>query len=117
MSTKRVIEAYFDALKQRRDWSQALREDMTFVSHVVPQKRVQGRAAFMESTRRFYSMIADVELTTLLIDGDRGCALTRYRLQSPTGPSFTTEVAEIFAVADDQISSLEIYFDSSPFPK
>ena len=117
MSTKSVIESYLEALKNKAGWSDFFRDDMTFVSHVVPVKRADGRAAFLESTRRFYSMIAGVDVVSLIVDGDRACALTRYKLQLPQGPSFGSEVAEIFKVVDGKIASLDIYFDSSPFPK
>ena len=117
MSTRAVVESYLDALKARKEWKEFFRDDVKFVSHVAPPKTVTGRAAFLESSRRFYSMIASVEVSALLVEGDRACALTRYRLQVPNGPSFFSEVAEIFQVADGKISSLEIYFDSSPFPK
>jgi ketosteroid isomerase-like protein len=62
-------------------------------------------------------MITSVELRDLLVDHDKACALTTYRLQPPGGPAFTSDVAEVFAVRDGKISSLDIYFDSSPFPK
>ena len=48
---------------------------------------------------------------------DEACALTRYQLQPPAGPVFGSDVAEVFGVRDGKISSLDIYFDSSPFPK
>jgi len=53
----------------------------------------------------------------LLIDGHKACALTRYQLQPPAGPAFSSDVAEVFEVRDGKINSLDIYFDSSPFPK
>jgi hypothetical protein len=62
-------------------------------------------------------MIRSLELRELLVEHDRACALTTYQLQPPTGPAFTSDVAEVFAVRDGKISSLDIYFDSSPFPK
>ena len=53
----------------------------------------------------------------MLIEGDRACALTHYELRSPGGDSFTSDVAEIFTVADGTIVSFAIYFDTAPFPK
>jgi len=117
MSTKSVIEQYFEAVKAKEEWSRFFSDNVTFTSHVTPVKRVEGRAAFVESTRRFYSMIAGLEITSLITEGDRACALTRYKLQPPQGSPFSTEVAEIFKVVDEKITSLDIYFDTSPFPK
>ena len=53
----------------------------------------------------------------MIVEGTRACALTRYRLQRPGGPAFDSDVAEVFGVRDGKISSLDIYFDSAPFPK
>lgn len=117
MKPKSVIECYLEALKKGTGWSDFFRDDVKFVSHVVPVKRVEGKAAFLESTRRFYSMIAGLEVIALIAEDERVCALTQYKLQIPQGPSFACEVAEIFRVVDGKIASLEIYFDSSPFPK
>lgn len=53
-----------------------------------------------------------------IVEGDRACVLTRYTIAPPTGaPPFESDVAEVFAVNGDQISSLGIYFDAAPYPK
>jgi ketosteroid isomerase-like protein len=80
-------------------------------------KQVTGKAAYLESTGRFFSMITGVEVRRLVVDGQQACALTTYRLQPPGGPAFSSDVAELFEVRDGKIASFDIYFDSSPFPK
>lgn len=117
MKTRETIENYFRALKQKKGWDSFLSDDMTFTSFTTPVKRIAGRAAYLESTRRFYSTITSLEVKELLIDGNRACALTRYELQPPGGPAFGSDVAEVFGVRDGKITSFDIYFDSTPFPK
>jgi ketosteroid isomerase-like protein len=112
-----TIQGYFDGLKQERGWEEFLADGIAFTSYVTPIKHVTGKGAYLESTRRFFSMITAVEVKDLLVDGDRACALTRYQLQPHTGPAIESHVAEVFKVTDEKISSLEIYFDSAPFPK
>jgi ketosteroid isomerase-like protein len=94
-----------------------LSDDLTFTSFTSPAKHLAGRAAYLESTKRFYSMITEVEVRELMVDGDKACALTRYRLQPPGGPAFASDVAEVFRVQANKIVSFDIYFDSAPFPK
>jgi ketosteroid isomerase-like protein len=53
----------------------------------------------------------------LIIDGDQACALTHYRLRSPSGNVFNSDVAEVFHVTDGKVDSFAIYFDTAPFPK
>ena len=117
MSTRDTIQAYFDRLRQKKGWETFLSDDMSFTSFTSPIKRVTGRGAYLEATKRFYSMISALELRDLIVDGDKACAFTRYELRPPAGPAFESHVAEVFAVRDGKIRSFEIYFDSAPFPK
>jgi ketosteroid isomerase-like protein len=117
MTTRDTIQGYFTSLKQKTGWDSYLSDDMTFTSFTSPVKRVSGRAAYLESTKRFYSMITAFDVRELLVDGQKACALTQYQLQPPQGPAFTSDVAEVFEVREGKIRSFDIYFDSSPFPK
>jgi ketosteroid isomerase-like protein len=117
VTTRDTIQAYFNALAGAGGWESFFSDDMTFTSFTSPVKRLSGRVAYLQATKRFYSTIRSVEVRTLLIEGDRACALTHYDLQPPAGDQFSTDVAEIFTVRDGRIDSLAIYFDTAPFPK
>ena len=117
MTTRDTITSYFNSLERKTGWEAFLADEMTFSSFVSPIKRVAGRGAYLEATKRFFSMITSVEVKRLIVDGDRACALTRYELKPPAGPAFESNVAEVFEVRNGKIASLEIYFDSAPFPK
>ena len=117
MTTRDTIQGYFSDLKQKTSWDSFLSDDVKFTSFTTPNKRVRGRAAYLEATKRFYSMITALEVRDLLVDGQKACALTQYELQPPGGAAFRSDVAEVFEVRDGKITSFEIYFDSSPFPK
>jgi ketosteroid isomerase-like protein len=117
MSTRATIQDYFGRLADGGEWESLLSDGMVFTSFTSPVRRVSGRDAFVESTRRFYSMIQSVDVRDLVVDGTTACALTTYELMSPSGQAFTSDVAEIFEVGDGLIASLSIYFDSAPFPK
>ena len=117
MTTKDTIEGYISELKQKKDWPSFLSDEMVFTSFASPIRRIGGKTAFLESTKRFYSMITELEVRALLVDGDKACALTRYELQPPQGTAFESNVAEVFGVRDGKITSFNIYFDSAPFPK
>ena len=75
-----------------------------------------GRDAYLASTAGFFSMVREVELRDLVVDGDRACALTTYTLQPPAGDAFRSDVAEVLTVHDGVIDALEIYFDPAPYP-
>ena len=117
MTTRDTIKEYLNSLERKDGWEKYFADDVVFTSFVTPVKQVSGRTAFLEATKGFYGMIVSLEVQNLLVDGDRACATTRYQLQPPVGPAFTSNVAEIFAVTGGRIRSLEIYFDSAPFPR
>jgi ketosteroid isomerase-like protein len=117
MSTRDILERYFEELKQKGSWDTFLPEDLTFTSFTSPVKEVKGKTAYLESTRRFFSMVQSVEVRDLIVEGGKACALTRYQLQAPTGTRFQSDVAELFTIRDGKIAAFAIYFDSSPFPK
>ena len=77
MTTRETIEGYLDSLKQHREWAEFLDDAIAFTSYATPIKRVSGRAAMIEGTRSFYSMIKDVEIKRILVDGEAACALNR----------------------------------------
>ena len=117
MSTKAVLQDYFAALQRKRGWESFLADELAFTSFASPIKRLAGKAAYLESTKRFFAMVSSVELRSLIVDGASACALTRYQLQPPRGAGFQSDVAEIFTVRDGKIDSFSIYFDATPFPK
>jgi ketosteroid isomerase-like protein len=117
MTAKEIIQGYFRSLKEKKGWESFLSDDMTFTSFTSPIKQVKGKEPYLDSTKRFYSMIVSLNVRDLIIEGEKVCALTRYELQSPKGNVFTSDVAEIFTIKNGKIDSFDIYFDSSPFPK
>ena len=117
MTTRETIQSYFDCLGQKQGWEAFLSDAMTFSCFTSPIKRASGKVAYLEATKGFFSMITALEVRDLVVDGKKACALTRYELKPPAGPGFESYVAEVFEVRDGKIASLDIYFDSAPFPK
>jgi len=117
MTARDTVQHYFNSLERRQGWEAFLSDDVIFTTFTSPVKQVKGRPAFLESTKRFYSMIAAVKVRDLLVDGDKVCALTSYSLRPPSGPEIKSDVAEVLQVHDGRITTFDIYFDSAPFPK
>jgi ketosteroid isomerase-like protein len=117
MTTRETVQTYLDAVAQRAGWEDLLADGVTFTSFTSPVKLLAGKPACLEATRRFYATVASLNVRDILVDGERACALTHYALRMPNGASFTSDVAEVFAVKNGRIESLAIYFDSAPYPK
>jgi ketosteroid isomerase-like protein len=117
MTTRETVQSYFDGVRQRKGWEAFLSDTLAFTSFTSPIKQVAGKEAYLEATQRFYSTIVSFSVRELVIDGERACALTRYELQPPGKPPFSSDVAELFTVSDGKIAAFAIYFDTAPFPK
>lgn len=117
MTTKDVVQGYFNDLAKKGQWQSFLSDDMVFTSFTSPVKEIAGKANYLQATKPFYASIVSFEVRDLLIDGDKAAALTRYQLQRPGIAAFTSDVAELFTVKNGKIASFGIYFDSAPFPK
>jgi len=117
MNTHDTVQHYFDELSRRGAWQAMLADDLEFAMLTTPGKRVTGKSAYLETTRRFYGSIASLAVRQLLVDGDRAAVLTQYQIQPPAGTAFESHVAEFFTVRDGRITSLSICFDTAPYPK
>jgi ketosteroid isomerase-like protein len=118
VTTRETVERYFDVLRARGSWESWLADDLAFTVLASPPRTISGKAAFLQATRNFYSMIAECSVRELVAEGDRAIALTRYRLQPPNGASaFDSDVAEAFRVRDGKIAGFQICFDTAPYPK
>lgn len=115
MTTREVILGYLDSVRAKRGWEAFLSDELEFINFTHPVKSMTGKQASLEGIRRFYAMIKKMEIKTIIVDGEKACALTRYELQPPVGPTFESHIAEVFEVSDGEITSFGIYFDSAPY--
>lgn len=116
MSTKEITEGYLAGLQhlEESEWAFFLAQDMTFRTN---GKGVhEGKEAYLQGTKRFFSRVIAVEVKDLLIDGDKACAVLQYELQSSKGKRLTSEIAEMYTVAHGKIRSYAIYYDNTPYP-
>jgi ketosteroid isomerase-like protein len=118
VTTKDTVQNYLSNVRLMRPWDSFIADDVVFTSFISPTSKIEGKTAFIQATRGFYSMIKSLEVRQLVVDGDQACALTRYELQPPNGGApFVSDVAEHFSVRDGKIVSFSIYFDTQPYPK
>ena len=118
MTARETIEGYLEAVRLGRAWDGWLADDVVFTSLVSPNKVIDGKPGVTQALRRFYGMVNDLAVNSVVADSDRAIALTRYRLQPPGDkPSFDSDVAESFVVNNGKITEFKICFDSAPYPR
>jgi ketosteroid isomerase-like protein len=117
VTTKDVVLEFLERVKAKKGWEDLLSDDLKFTNFAHPVRRTTGKQASLEGIRRFYAMASALEIGSIIVEGQQACALTRYDLRPPMGPSFESHIAEVFRVENGKIVSLGIYFDSVPYPK
>jgi len=117
MTTRQTLESYFDAFARDDGWERFLAPDLTFATRIGAPRQTAGRDDYLSSTTGFRAMVRGVEIHRLAVDGDRAAVLSRYRLAAPDGREFSSDVAEFLTVRDGLITSLEICFDTAPYPR
>lgn len=117
METRDVVLHYLDSVRAKQGWERLLADELQFTNVTDPVKRATGKQASLEGIRRFYGMVKAMEVERVIVDGDQACALTRYELRPPIGPTFESHIAEVFEVSNGKIQSYGIHFDSAPYPQ
>jgi ketosteroid isomerase-like protein len=117
MTTRQIIERYFDAFGSGGDWASFLDPALAFSTHAGSPRETAGRDAYVASTAGFRSMVRGVRLLHLAADDGTAAALSRYDLEARDGRRFSSDVAEFFTVAGGLIIGLAICFDPAPYPR
>ena len=112
MSTREIIQNYFNEIDQKGDWQSSIAEDMTFTSR---GKVTHGKNGYLEATSRFLQMVKSIKINEFIVEDNKACVTVEYNLQSATGKTLNCEVAEVLMVHDDKINSSCIFFDTDSF--
>jgi len=112
MSTKEIIQDYYDAINQKGDWQSFISDDITFTS---VGKITYDKKSYVEATSRFLQVVKSLKINEFIVEAEKACITVEYRLQSPTGNTSSCEVAEVLMVKDGKIYSSCIFFDTASF--
>ena len=112
MSTKEIIQDYYDAINKKGDWQSFISDDITFTS---VGKITYDKKSYVEATSRFLQVVKSLKINEFIVEGGKACITVEYRLQSPKGNTSDCEVAEVLMVKDGKIYSSCIFFDTASF--
>lgn len=110
MTTKQLVEAYLNRVKEQSDWQTFIAPDVRFKSPVPSTSG--GREALLEAGSRFFQMVENLEVKHLISDGEKANAWVEYSLCLQNGKRCNCLVSELFEVRNDQIVSFAIMFDT-----
>ena len=104
MTTKQLVQSYFQKVKEKSDWQSLIAENIKFES---PAPATVGKEAYLIAASRFFQMV----VRHLVVEGDKACVWVNYSLLK-NGRKFDCLVCELLEVQRIQIVSSAILFDT-----
>ena len=112
-TTKELLGKYYKTVSGKGRLDQMLSENFSFSGTIG--KVAAGRDAFVGNL--FFKYIRSLEVKTMIIEGERACAVVGYGLVSPKGDALSLDVAEIWQIKDGKLDSLAMYYDTAAYQK
>ena len=113
MTTKELLNKYYEVLSGKGEWGSLLSENFLLTGTVA--KEARGRDVYVNNM--FFRLVKSLKVRTMVIDGERACAVVNYDLASPKGDSLSCDVAEIWQIKNGKLDSMAMYFDTAAFQK
>lgn len=106
-----LCSAYLDA------WSRKNLEDVAALVHPdvsfrAPMQELHGRAAYIEATRRVFTLLERMDIRAQFISGDRAVLIYDFVCSEPIGVSRTAEMVRFH---EGLLRETELFFDARPF--
>jgi ketosteroid isomerase-like protein len=111
MSTRDLVQRYYDSLDRKDDaWRELYSDDAVFMD-ASQTLNANGKAAVIQSFIPFLKGVDKVKIKQMIVEGEEACAIVRYDYINPKGAKMNQDVAEVWKVKDGKFSRLVIYFD------
>ncbi|MBI1820578.1 MAG: nuclear transport factor 2 family protein [Nitrospirae bacterium] len=116
MTTKELLEAYYDGLAQKSGWESVISDDFKFVGgDMTKTTPIVGKSAYIEVIKRFSRLFKTMRVKEMIVEDDRACVLASYDYIFPNGTRINGDVAEFWKVKDGKLHALTIFFDTYTF--
>ena len=115
MSTKELVQSYYDSLAHKNDTWQELYSGDAIFSDASRTLNAQGRAAVIQSFTSFLKGVEGVKVKQMIVEGEDACAIVGYDYVNPKGAKMIQDVAEVWKVRDGKLTKLTIYFDLTSY--
>jgi ketosteroid isomerase-like protein len=113
ITTKELLDRYYERLSGKCDINSLLSENFLLTGTV--DKETRGKEAYAGNV--FFTLVKSLKIKTMIIDGERACAVVNYELASPKGDRFSCDVAELWEIKGGKLDSLAVYFDTVAYQK
>ncbi|OLC29586.1 MAG: hypothetical protein AUH31_06505 [Armatimonadetes bacterium 13_1_40CM_64_14] len=111
MSTRELVQSYYDSLDRKDDkWQNLYSTDAVF-SDASQTLNATGKTAVIQSFVPFLKGVEGVRVKQMIAEGERACAVVGYDYVNPKGQKMRQDVAEVWEIKDGRLAKLTIYFD------
>jgi len=115
MSTKELIQSYYDSLDRKdSEWQELYANDAVF-SDASQTLNANGKVAVTQSFTSFLKGVEKVTAKQMISEGDAACAIVGYVYVNPEGNKMSQDVAEVWEVRNGKLAKLTIYFDLTAY--
>jgi len=116
MTTKQLLENYYDGFAKKSGWESTISDNFKFVGgDMTKTNPVVGKQAYIEVINRFSRLFTSMHVKEMIVEGDRACVIGNYDYVFPTGKKINGDVAELWKVKNGKLDSLTIFFDTFSF--
>lgn len=112
MNSKEIVEAYFTAFGEKKDWEKFAAENIVFES---PMPAVNGKQQWTEMTQQFIMGVTSSSLDSTVCENNKVALTATYNMALPTGDKHSLKTMEIYTLKDEKISHILISFDTASF--
>ncbi len=115
MTTRQLILDYYQSIREKNDrWQALYTEDAVFTDASLTLN-ARGKPAVIQSFVPFLKGVADVQVSSLIVEEDRACAIADYVYMNPKGERMSQSVAEVWRCKNGKLAELTIYFDLTAY--
>jgi ketosteroid isomerase-like protein len=115
MSTRNLIQSYYDSLAHKDNKWQTLYSDEAVFSDASGILNAKGKEAVIQSFTPFLKGVQGVKVKQMIVEADDACAIVGYDYVNPKGEKLSRDVAEVWQVKDNRLASLTIFFDLTAY--
>lgn len=115
MSSRELVQSYYDSLSQKDGkWQELYSKDAVF-SDASQTLNAKGKTAVIQSFIPFLKGVEEVKVNQMIVEGGSVCAIVGYKYVNPKGEKMSQDVAEVWEVKNEQLDKLTIYFDLTAY--
>ncbi len=115
MSTKDLVQSYYDSLNKKDEERQELWSEDAVFSDASQTFDARGKKAVVEAFAHLTQVIERVTVKQMIVEGDNACAIVSYDYINAKEGKMNQDVAEIWQVKNGKLATLTIYFDLTAY--